>query len=212
MTMTKITAEDISFLRAVLAPSWLSGLVVVLAGLIITVGALITFSLNNSALKQDLIGWEQSHTNTGLSLTGQSLQAVSPTLANSWPLILVWAVVGLVTYVIAAAIIRFILETIQLSRQLDYVHANRRLMVENIIEHLVMRLVAALLLLTLVLLFVYHTLPYVISACRTSVSYSWSLNGARYAAISFILTALCTYAGSILLRLTIGKKRVFERS
>ncbi|HVA10633.1 MAG TPA: hypothetical protein VNG32_00505, partial [Candidatus Dormibacteraeota bacterium] len=134
------------------------------------------------------------------------------TLANSWPLILVWAVVGLVTYVIAAAVIRFILETVQLKRQLDYVHSNPRLMVEYIVEHLVMRLIAGLLLVMLVLLFVYHTLPYVISASRTSVGYSWSLNGARYAAISFILTALCTYAGSILLRLTLGKKRVFQRS
>jgi hypothetical protein len=210
--MTKITAEDIEYMRAVLAPSWLSGLVVVLSGLIVTAGAIITFSLNNSAFKQDLIGWEQSHTNTGLSVTGQSLQPVNPTLANSWPLILVWAVVGLVTYIIAAAIVRFILETVQVRRQLDYVHANPRLMVEYIIEHLVMRLIAALLLVTLVMLFVYHTLPYVISASRTSVNYSWSLNGARYAAISFILTALCTYAGSILLRLTLGQKRVFERS
>src|ERR1039458_1049147 len=100
-------------MRAVLAPSWLSGLVVVLSGLIVTAGAIITFSLNNSAFKQDLIGWEQSHANTGLSVTGQSLQPVNPTLANSWPLILVWAVVGLVTYIIAAAIIRFILETIR---------------------------------------------------------------------------------------------------
>jgi hypothetical protein len=208
--MTKITTEDIKYMRAVLAPSWLSGLVVVLSGLIVTAGAIITFSLNNSAFKQDLIGWEQSHANTGLSVTGQSLQPVNPTLANSWPLILVWAVVGLVTYIIAAAIIRFILETIQLRQQLDYVHANPRLMVEYIIEHLVMRLIAALLLVTLVMLFVYHTLPYVISASRISVN-SWSLNAAPYVAISFILTALCAYAGSILLRLTLGKKRVFER-
>jgi hypothetical protein len=211
MKMIQITTEDKHYLRAVLTPSWLSGLAVILAGLIITGGAILTFSLNNSAFKQDLLGWEQSHTSTGLSVTGQSLTPVSPTLSNSWPLIIVWALVGVATYVIAASITRFIIETIQFRRQLDYVHANPRTMVENIIEHLAMRLVAVGLLAILVIVFIYRTLPYVIGAGQASAAYAWNLSGARYAATSFILTVLCTYAASILLRLSVGKTRVFQR-
>jgi uncharacterized membrane protein len=207
--MLKLTSEDEHFMRAVLTPSWLSGLVIALAGIVITGGAILTFSLNHSAFKQDLLGWEQSHTNSSLSVTGQSTQAVTPTLANSWSLILIWAAVGLITYIVAASIVRAIMETMEFRRELDYVHANPRSMLTNVIEHLVMRFIAGVLLVLLLILFVYHTLPYVISASRTSATNLVSVSGARYAAVAFLITALCTYAGSILLRLTLGRKRVF---
>jgi len=195
----------------VLAPSWLSGLVIVLAALIVSGGAIITFSLNHSAFKQDLIGWEQGHSNS-LSITGQSTQAVSPTLANSWPLILVWAGVGLITYTVAASIVRFVLETIEFRRQLDYVHADRVSMLEVTVEHLATRVVASLMLLMTVLLFVYHLFPDAISAGRTSAADKLSIGGLKYAAFAFIITAICTYFATVFLRLSIGKARVFTSS
>jgi len=212
MPMPKlISAEDQHFLRAVLAPSWLSGLVIVLAGLIVTGGAIITFSLNHSAFKQDLIGWEQGHSNS-LSITGQSTQAVSPTLANSWPLIIVWAGVGLITYTVAVAIVRFVLETIEFRRQLDYVHADRTSMLEVTVEHLVTRIVASLLLIMTVLLFVYHLFPDAISAGRTSAADKFTASGLKYAAFAFIMTAICIYFATVFLRLALGKARVFSNS
>lgn len=209
--MIKLTTEDKHFLRAVFSLSWLSGLVIILAGLAVTGGGILTFSLNHSAFRQDLVSWEQNHTSTTLSISGQSTQTVNPTLANSWPIILLWAAVGLVIYIIAASIVRAVIGTIEFERELEYIHANPRSMLENIIGHLIMRVVAALLLVTLVFLFIYHTLPYVISASRTSAANLWSLNGLHYAAISFGLTALCAYVASILLRLTLGRERVFAR-
>jgi hypothetical protein len=209
--MIKLTTEDRHFLRAILAVSWLSGLVIVLAGLIITGGAIITFSLNHSAFKQDLVSWEQSHVTETLSISGQSTQTVNPTFANSWPLIVIWAIVGVLIYLLAASVVQGIIGTIEFERELDYIHANPSSMLKSIIEHLVMRLVAVLLLVTLAVLFVYHTLPYVISASRISAADLWSLHGLKYAAISFILIALCAYAGSILLRLALGRERVYSR-
>ena len=179
----KPSTEDRRFMRAVLGISWLSGLSIILAALIVTGGAILTFSLNNSAFKQDLLSWEHSHVSKTISISGQSTQTVNPTLANSWPLILVWAVVGLAIYVIAAAIVRAVIGTIEFERELDYIHAKPISMLKSIIEHLVTRVVAGILLVTLVLLFIYHTLPYVISACRTSVSNNiWTLQGIHYAA------------------------------
>lgn len=208
--MIKLTSEDKHFLRVVIAPSWLSSLVIVLVGLIVAGGAVVTFSLNHSVFKQDLVGWEQSHASKTLSITGQSTQIVNPNFANSWPLILVWAVVGLAIYVIAASIIRGIIGTIEFEQELNYIHANPHSMLKNIIEHLVMRLIAAFLLVTLVVVFVYHTLPYIISVSRHSATHPWSLNGIHYAVVSFVLTVLCAYAGSILLRLALGRERVFS--
>jgi hypothetical protein len=206
-----ISDEDQHFLKAVLAPSWLSGLVMVLAALIVTGGAITTFSLNHSGFKQDLIGWEQGHTNS-LSISGQSTQAVSPTLANSWPLIIVWAGVGLITYTVAVSIVRFVLQTIEFRRQLDYVHADRTSMLEVTVEHLVTRIVAAILLLMTVLLFVYHLFPDAISAGQTSAADKISIDGVKYAAFAFALTVICTYFATVFLRLAIGKARVFTSS
>jgi len=182
----------------------------VLVAILVTGGSMVTFGLNHSAFKQDLIGWEQSHTDS-LSITGQSTQSVNPTLENSWPLILVWAGVGLLTYTVASSIVRFILESIEFRRELNYVHANRKSMVAVTLEHLFMRLVSAILLLILILLFVYHVLPYAISAAQASAGHALSSTGIRGAVFSFVLTMLCLYFATILLRLSIGKARIFSR-
>jgi hypothetical protein len=207
--MMKLTKEDQHCLRAVLSLSWLSCLVIVLAGLVVTAGTIVTFNLNHSAFKQDLVSWEQSHASKTISLTGRSAQTGNTTFANSWPFILIWAVVGVIIYVVAASIVRTIIKTIEFERELDYIHANPYSMIKAVIAHLIMRIVAIFLLVTLVVVFVYHTLPYVISASRTSATNLWSLHGLHYAAISFVLTVVCTYAASVLLRLTLGRERVF---
>jgi hypothetical protein len=207
--MLKITSEDRHFLRAVLAPSWLSWLVIILAALIVTGGAVLTFSLNHSGLKQDLIGWEQNHNTNTLSASGQSTQSVAPTLANSWPLIIVWAGVGLLTYSVAVSIVRFILESIQFRRQLEYVNADPRSMLEVTVEHLVTRIVASVLLLLLVLSFIYHMLPYTISVARISANGLLTVTGSRDVATSFLLTAVFAYFANVLLRLSLGKARIF---
>src|SRR5471030_626202 len=130
MKLPRLTIEDRRFLKNVLSPSWLSGLLVVLAGLVVTGGAIITFSLSHSTFKQNLISWEQSQTHTSAVISGQSSATINPTIANSWPLIFVWGVVGLFTYAVAASIIRFILETIAFKKQLDYVHADAHSMLK----------------------------------------------------------------------------------
>lgn len=207
--MLRLSSEDRHFLHAVLSPSWLSGLVIVVAALVVTGGSIITFSLNHSAFKQDLIGWEQAHTDS-VSLSGQSTQSINPTLANSWPLIIVWAGVGLLTYTVASSIVRFITETMEFKRELNYVHADRSLMVQVTVEHLITRLVAATLLLFLVLLFVFHLLPYTINAGNISAGDLRSVTGVRYALSSFFITAVSVYLATILLRLSLGKARIFS--
>jgi len=208
--MLKLTKEDQHFLRAVVSLSWLSSLVIVLAGLVVTGGAIAVFSFNHSAFRHELLNWEQSHASKTLSITGRSTKIVNPTLSNSWSVILIWAAVGFIIYLAAAAIVRTIIKVIEFQRQLDYIHANPYSMLKTVIEHLIMRLVAAFLLATLAVVFVYHTLPYVISASDNAASDLWSPHGLHYAALSFALVAVCTYAASVLLRLTLGRERVFS--
>ena len=210
MTRFKLTSEDKHFIKAVLSPSWLSGLLIVLAGLFVTVGSIITFRLNHSTFKQYLLSWEQSHTNAVVNTTSKSTQSVHPTIQNSWPLFILWALVGLLTYVIAASVIRFILETIKFRRELNYAHANPQSMLISAIEHIVTRLLAAALLGFLISSFIYRILPYAINNTHLSASHIVSLSGAKYALISFVTIMLSAYVGSVLLRLAVGKARLFS--
>jgi hypothetical protein len=210
MKIHKLSSDDRHFLRQVLSPSWLSGLIIILAGLVVTGGAITTFSLSHSAFKQDLIDWEHAQTKSSIIVPVQSSETSKPTIANSWSLIVVWGFVGLFTYAIAASIIRFILETMAFRRQMDYVHANPRSMLKNAIEHIVMRLMATGLLAMLVLLSIHRILPYAINASGISATHILSVKGIWYALISFIVTTLCIYVGSILLRLMFGRARLFS--
>lgn len=208
MVSVRLTAEDRHFLTEVLKPSWLSGLVIICAGLIVSIGSIITFSLSHSSFKQELLSWQQSRTHAALPLIGQSTQTVNPTIQNTWPLILLWALVGLVIYVIAASIVRLILQIIEFRKELDYVHANRRSMVRTTVEHIFMRLIAAILLISLGLLFIDRILPFAVSESSTAQAHLLSVHGGWFAFASFALTALTFYVGSVLLRLTFGKSRI----
>lgn len=206
---TLLSPEDRWFIRKVVKPSWLSGLLSIVAGLVVAGGSIITFSLKHSAFTSDLLSWEQSRAHTTLSVAGQSTQNVNPSLANSWPLIIIWGFVGLLTYVIAAAIIRFILQTLQLRRELDYVHADPILMLKVTAEHIVMRIVAAILLICMTVFFIYRILPFAINAGHQSVDHHLTPAAAGYAVISFLLVTIGIHIGTILLRLLFGRARVY---
>lgn len=179
-----------------------------MVGLVLTGGVIITFSLSHSSFEQYLNNWQQTHAIAGSSTSTESTELSTPTFGNSWPLIIVWGVVGLVTYAVAASVVRFILQTIAFSKEMDFIHANPRSMIKVTIEHMAMRLVAAALLVALALFFTNQILPYAITASRTSASDVGTFTGLGYAILSFLLTTICTYAGMVLLRLSFGKARL----
>src|ERR1700751_5790038 len=79
-------------LTLLLTPSWLSGLLAVTAGLVVSVGVIIVFSLNNSSVQQQLIAWQSTKAGPALTTPDHTLpENDHPTLRGSWPLILVWS-------------------------------------------------------------------------------------------------------------------------
>src|SRR5579884_3679658 len=164
----------------VFTPSWLSGLIAVASGLIMVVGVIVAFSFSNSQVQQQLVAL-QNTTVPALTQPGQNPPGNDArSLQNTWPLIAIWAVVGLVVYFVVEAIVNAVRSVTELRQQLDYVHAERNALLRVTVESLVIRLLAAVLWLVFIELFLKRIIPYSITAAHASASDLHSLNAALY--------------------------------
>jgi len=194
----------------VFTPSWLSGLIAVASGLIMVVGVIVAFSFSNSQVQQQLVAL-QNTTVPALTQPGQNPPGNDArSLQNTWPLIAIWAVVGLVVYFVVEAIVNAVRSVTELRQQLDYVHAERNALLRVTVESLVIRLLAAVLWLVFIELFLKRIIPYSITAAHASASDLHSLNAALYALLSFAMVALSLHLHAIFLRLLVRKPRVFS--
>jgi hypothetical protein len=117
---------------------------------------------------------------------------------------------GLVVYMIAAALVRSISEAEELRESLDYVNAKPRSALTTVAGHVVMRIVAVVLLIVFVVAFLHSITPYSITASHAAAADIWSLDGGLYALLAFALIAVSVHVGTILLRLSLGRARVFR--
>jgi len=193
-----------------ITPSWLSGLLVILAGLVVTIGVITIFFLQNTTLQQQILGW-QSQSYQEITASSQNHgDNDKPTLLNSWPLLVVWGIVGLLVYYVAAFIIGSASKAEKLRESLKYVNANPRESIEAAGELVAMRVLAAIILVILSVRFFDKVLPYAITAARASAIDIISLSGVFYALLSFSAVVVSLHIQVILLRLSLGKIRVFS--
>jgi hypothetical protein len=210
--MPRISAEDSRLLKLLLTPSWLSGLVVVMAGLTISVGVIVAFEAHNSVLQQQLVSWEQTLPQPALTTPGQAVPQNNnrPTAQNSWTLLLLWSLVGLLVYGLVATMVHSIARAEGLRESLKYVHANPRTMLASTAQHLLLRSIAAVTLAGFAVAFLEKVVPYGITAAYASAADVMSLDGGLYALLSFALIAVSLHLMTILLRLALGRVRVFS--
>lgn len=196
-------------LSLLLTPSWLSGLIAVIAGLVVAGGVIIAFSASNSQVQQQLLVWQQAIPERALTTPDQILeQNDKPTLQGSWPLLIFWSLLGLVVYTIATSITKSISNAEAFRESLDYVHADRHSMVQGVVQRIVIRLAIVGLWALFTLMFFKHVIPYSITAAHASAADVLSPNGIAYALISFLAIALSMHLHAIFLRLSFGKVRV----
>jgi hypothetical protein len=211
--MFRLADDDRRHLGLLLTPSWLSGLVAVVVGLAFSIGVVVVFEANNSSLQQQLLAWQQNQPQKALTTPDQTLpQSDKPTLQGSWPLLLLWSLAGLVIYAIAAAIVRSLARAEELRESLDYVNARPRAMLAETAEHLLLRGIAAVVLIVFLVAFWHQVVPYSITAAHASAADVLSLDGGLYALLSFALIALSIHVQTILLRLALGRARVFPEA
>jgi amino acid transporter len=210
--MFKLSDEDSRQISLLVKPSWISGLVAIVIGLIISVGVIVAFVAHNSVLQQQLLSWEQSQTQPALTTPSQTLPENNhPTLQGSWSLLILWSLAGLVVYVIAASVIHSLARAEELRESLDYVNARPKAMLASTAEHLMLRTIAAIVLVVFGVTFWRQIIPYSILASHASAADVVSLDGGLYALLSFLLIVISVHVQIILLRLTLGRARVFPR-
>src|ERR1035437_8162465 len=209
--MLKFSEEDSRLLGLLLTPSWLSGLVAVVVGLVFSIGVITVFEVHNSPLQQQLVAWQSNQPPPVLTAPGQSLPENNrPTLKGSWSLLLLWSLVGLLVYGLVATIMHSVARAEGFRQSLRYVHANPSTMLASTTEHLLLRAIAAVTLISFAVAFWKQIVPYGITAADASAADVISFYGVLYALLSFGLIALGMHILVILLRLVLGRARVFS--
>lgn len=208
--MIGLNEYDRRLLSVVIKPSWLSNLVAITIGLGVSVGTLIAFSINNSAIHRQLVSWQQSQPVEAIYTANKTFEATEPSLVNSWSLFLVWAVIGIGVYLIAASIVRSLGRAEEMRESLEYVHARPGTLLKSTAERIGVRLVSAIMLAVLIKLFFSMVIPYSILVAHASTVDPVSFAGAAYALLSFSIVAFTLHLQVILLRLTLGRTRVFS--
>lgn len=210
--MSRLSDEDRKAFELLVKPSWLSGLIAVIVGLVISIGVIVAFEAHNSTLQQQLMGWQQTRPQPTLTTPGQTVvENDHPTLKGSWSLLLVWSLVGLLVYGLVATIVHSIGQAEGLRESLHYVNARPHTMLTSTAEHVLLRVIAAITLVVFAMAFWRQVIPYSIQASDASAADVISFYGLLYAVLSFALIALSLHAQTILLRLTMGRARLFSR-
>lgn len=207
--MAFIDQQDKKFLSLLLTPSWASGLIAVIVGLVLSLGVIGAYSLNNSAVQRQLNVWQQEQPQKELTKPGEIVTAdPTPQLKDSWPLLIVWAGVGLIVYVIAAAMVHALSDAEALRESMGYVHADPAKTLEITIGHIILRLLAFAGLVAVVIAFYREVIPYCITAAHAAAGDLLSLEGLLYGILAFAVAALGVQIITIFLRMSLGRARV----
>jgi len=208
--MLLLQKHDKKMIGLVLTPSWFSGLLAVVIGLFITVGVIVVFSLSTSSIQHYLLSWQQSQAKPVQPVVYNPTVEQKPTIQNSWSLLLVWGVVGLIVYAISTAVIHSLDQARGIKNSLQYVNANPGAIIANAIENIVLRVVAAVALGILLAEFIKKVIPYSITAAHASAVDFFSLSGVLYAFLAFAMIVVSLHLQTVFLRLSLGKVRIFS--
>lgn len=204
-------------LESPFTPSWLSAFIAITGGLLVSVGVIIAFSFNTGSVQQQLKAWEITNPKHEKALTtpdqnDEIPELGRPTLQDSWTLIIVWSLVGLLTYAIAASIIKSVNDFLEVKKTFDYTNTDPQLIIRNMVRRTLIRIAASTVLAVFVLLFIQRILPFAIKTARASAGDLLSPVGITFALLAFAMVALSLHAQAILVRYAFGKVRLFDRN
>lgn len=209
--MPPIQTKQLSPFWQWLTPSWLSGLIAVSAGLALTIGAIIVFSLHNSSFEQQLVIFQSSTPQPSLTAPGQAPPGSNNnTIQNTWPVILFWASVGLGVYFLIETITHFVSTEREVLQEINYVHADRHKIIKTNVELLIFRLLVLIFWVIFINVFFKRLIPYAVTAASVSASDLASLSGLIYGLLAFGLVAIGCHINVLFLRLYLRRTRIIQ--
>lgn len=203
--MPKKTSKRKGQLRRLATPSRLSLGISLVVGLLLTGGLVLWLNFGQGSLNP----WYDPSNHPLTTIDQDIADPGRPTLMNSWPLFIMWGFVGLISYVIAALIINLLLEDYRIEKRLMRRHATEMTIIENIITHTFLRLLA----LGLVVAYAYLFLRYVVTftyQLDQSVRLSKDLLTLIYLGYACVISMLCLHIEVVFWRLAAGKARIFH--
>jgi hypothetical protein len=212
MHNTNDLEQDLLFRKTKLfiTPSWLSGVIAIVLGLVMTAGLVIIINLKDNGTIQaidSVIKARPSH--LLLTLPGQNSSHDTSSLASTWPLLAFWAFIGLIAFVITEEIVKSFTKSKHFLEELHYVNARPKDNLRFAIIKLSTRLAILITWLVFTNLFFKEIMPWSIKIANTYSQHLEELKAYEKLAESFIVTTLCLHLHTVFMRATIGKPRLF---
>jgi hypothetical protein len=193
-----------------LTPSWLSGLVAIMAGLAMSVGVIVAFHVANNSFRQQLtaLSQTQQHQQT-LTQPGELPPAQNNSLQANVPVLVLFAFAGVAIYSIATGLVNSVRSLAQIRREINYVNARPKSLLKEFSEQAGLRLGALLVWALFTTVFVRRIIPYAITSAHASAVTVLSVSGIKDAFFAFIVVTLSMHLHAIFLRLVSRRVRVF---
>jgi hypothetical protein len=202
--MLKNTTQNIA---TVLTPSILSGTITAIAGFTVVAVPVIASYGHDSFVFQSLFAARDLSTPTYHQITDKMAQNAA---VSNAPLILFWAAVGLIVYMIAAEIVKSFGDGANLIKELDYVNVKRSDIIRSEAQKLLYRAGVLIAWLVYLRVFIKMLIPYAIA-----MAYAARLNGlvidTLQVAGALGLVFIGIHLQVVFLRLLLLKTRVFNR-
>jgi hypothetical protein len=211
MAIKSGASVDVKLLGIYLSPSWLSGLITLLTGIMILGGTVLLTHVGTS-IQQSLLGLHDAYTQSSI---GFSVDTISNKFAqnvalNNVLLFLMWGSVGLVVYSIVQGVANELKQADRLLRRLYDAPASRAGIIRNVISHIVIRLGALACWWALFRFTIYKLLPYAIGASHASALHLTNASGWWHSLLGAIALMLSVYVLTVLLRLVMLRPRLFS--
>lgn len=211
--MPLVSRDSLRLFFALLLPSWLSGAIAIIIGILIFIGPFLLLHFGSTA-QEGFLGLHIAYQSSSLTniAHGVRVQFLGNAHVGQAVFLGFWGAVGLVVYLMAESLVRKAESFFSLVHELGYVNVVRHEFVQYHLIRAVVRIIAVVAWCILLPLFIYHLLPYSIAAAELSALHS--------STISYWLTDLEFSVGCVLamhalivfLRLMVLRPRLFGAS
>jgi hypothetical protein len=202
------TNIDLTLFRILLTPSWLSGLVDISIGVLLTAVTIVATIYQTSSIRLDYLQYQAGHVASTYESVNNRLSENN--FISNLPLLIFWSLVGLIVYLFAANIFTAIHNTAELRTELQFVHTDRKKILWTALVHLLIRVCVLIIWVIYILFFIHHIFPYCVASAIAASGHDGFLMNAEYALVGTIVMVAALHLHAILMRLLLLKPRSFS--
>ncbi len=204
-----LVSPQLKILGQILTPSWLSGLVAVVIGLAIVIGAAATLHYNGSSIQllRQIQDSKPHAVQENYDVVDDHLSANQ--LISDIPLLILWGGVGLLVYSLIMKIIETFSSAVNFKRKLQYVHTDRHQLVNQTFLRLAIRILVFVAWLLYIRFTIHVLVPYVIALAYAGSGGLGLFESGGYLLGAAVLMILGIHLHTVMLRLMLLKPRAF---